>query len=62
MKKYKIYAQYSAYGPIYVEAENETILKNKLKDDNFIKKLELPTRIEYLEDSFEIDLETITEV
>lgn len=58
-KIFKIPVSYSVWGIVEVEAKNEEELLLKLKDCSFVSEMPLPYHPEYVEDSYEIDFESI---
>lgn len=56
---YRVPVIFQAWGTISVEATNEQDLLRKLKDSNVINDLPLPHDWEYVDDSFEIDFDSL---
>ena len=60
MKEFKVSVSYQVYGTVTVEAENLEDLKGKLQDSDFVADMPLPDEPNYVDDSYEVDIE-ITE-
>lgn len=54
--EYRVPVAYSSYGIVKVDAENKQELIEKLSSQDFIDEMPLPDEPQYLEDSFEIDI------
>lgn len=60
MKKYKVPVVFMSWGLVEVEAENKQDLLKKLNDADFVnEEMPLPDDPEYVEDSFEVDFESL---
>lgn len=59
LKTYKVPVVYQSWGLVEVEAESLDDLKQKLNDPDFIHEMPLPQEPEYVEDSFQIDHESL---
>lgn len=59
LKTYKVPVVYQSWGIVEVEAESLDDLKQKLNDPDFIHEMPLPYEPDYVEDSYEIDHDSI---
>lgn len=57
MKEFEIPVCYSVTGKVTIKAESVEDARQKLTSFDFVNALPLPEVTDYLEDSFEIDLE-----
>lgn len=56
-KHYSIPVIYQSYGRVIIEAESLEDVIKKINDPDFIADMELPLNPEYVEDSYQIDLQ-----
>lgn len=57
--EYKVGVVFQSWGSLSIEAESKEELLEKLKDRDFIDSLPLPDNSEYIDDSFEVDFDSI---
>lgn len=57
--KFKVGVEYRVWGTVTVEADSKEDLMKKLNDRDFVRDMELPDTPEYVEDSYEVDLESV---
>lgn len=59
MKQFKVPVLFMSWGLVEVEAKNKEDLLKKLNDSEFVNEMSLPDDSDYVEDSFEVDFESL---
>lgn len=58
-KTYRVPVVFQSWGLVDVEAVNRDDLLKKLNDKRFVDEMSLPDKSDYVDDSFEIDFESL---
>lgn len=59
MKQYVVPVTYESWGKVIVEAKDKKELLEKLNNGDFIHEMSLPLEPEYIDDSYEIDFDSL---